>query len=584
MSPTNHFGGTGTAPVPHSFVCDGVQYIGHLTDTQWAKLLGESTMDEQGRIILHKVKTKRMSRTVQCCAYEAANNFIQAMLGGKLEVGDKDWYQNHPLVEPSGLPQNVAVTLINDLVAPYGIGVSEVFLPIGSVVAEDWKPVLGVNPLANLDNSTSDEEYEKLFGESAEQFKLRFQSGSPCGAIVMYRASGNHASGGGHAEFIPPRGRVRDYVLALRLARLHDCVRLIPAPSYGERRQMAEVVDFASSEYAAGKTVNSLIDPPKSYVVNTGPLATGANNWGGPYGRERPSSYKAAPPGHIHGTKISWGAHSRRLAWCLGEAAPRHTCPLFDISETVNVSGYYDFTKDCTVAEYFSALLCAGSRVRHDHMGTFGASNLQLAYMYCKASLKPKSNNMMEIAKVLNQGCTSHVVDIIMDEYTRKGGRRTTVKLYTMTALCNFLMKYAVEQYDDWVEQGKAQFNPTIFDTFAYAFAISYRTLPADVLNAIYRVEYDKTLYEPTYVTGRELEFAESFHRNLGMGVYRHIMISAMLDRRDPAFWEYDPDAEDEKAKKAKKQPPATAAAIVAEAQMEMLKEETALQQAYPYN
>jgi hypothetical protein len=94
-------------------------------------------------------------KQVMMCAYDATEKYLKNLLGVGLDSTDSSWYKAHPLTESSGLPEQHTITVLNDLVKPYGIGVSKVYILKGSSANEEqlaWMECLGHNPDAHDTN------------------------------------------------------------------------------------------------------------------------------------------------------------------------------------------------------------------------------------------------------------------------------------------------------------------------------------------------------------------------------------------------------------------------------------------------
>ena len=180
---------------------------------------------------------------VNDCVFAAVKIYMQATGLGTLTKGDRDFFEDHPLVESSGVSRAHVLTVVHGLVVPWGIGVDRVFLPKESYVGDTFKDFvleLGMNPQAILDGSTTNSEFAELIGipvsEINDKFRFEFVDTPPRPSVIM-RSSTNTQSkkkntgnvggawsvtvyGMGHADFAGPRDSAsNDWVIAFTLAR-----------------------------------------------------------------------------------------------------------------------------------------------------------------------------------------------------------------------------------------------------------------------------------------------------------------------------------------------------------------------------
>jgi hypothetical protein len=206
-----------------------------------------------------------VSKTVLSCAYDATEKYLEYNKGKKFTYSDKTWYTNHPNTESSGLPFDSTITVLNDLVAPYGIGVKKVYMIKGTSGFEEtgvWKNVLGINPAASIDSNTSNtdfvnqlggEETAKSLAFDVNQYAFEFIAedeliGKPviamCGGPSM--TSTNHTSNQplGHASYYGPRERVRNWKIAIEYDFIENCNRFIPAPTIDYNPVLMQKLDW----------------------------------------------------------------------------------------------------------------------------------------------------------------------------------------------------------------------------------------------------------------------------------------------------------------------------------------------------
>lgn len=218
------------------------------------------------RVILEKAEYKYKypsDRSVQTCGFQGTKEYLTHMFGRTLHKADEDWYKACPLNESSGVPMHYAATVINDLVRPYGLGVSRVFVRKGLSThtdAPDWMKSLGINPMAIGDHTVdnhefikrviamkaeaaekakkplSDEDKQKIYDEMLvycdKNYRFEYVDDAPLGSILLYAfgskvsggAAPSFASGHGHTKFYAPRERVKEgnWKIALQLDHLDN--------------------------------------------------------------------------------------------------------------------------------------------------------------------------------------------------------------------------------------------------------------------------------------------------------------------------------------------------------------------------
>lgn len=244
-------------------------------------------------------------KTVACCAFTATNEFLKFVLGGSLHSSDQTWYTNHPLTEAAGLPAAHTITLLNDLVKPWGIGVSRVWIRAAHIDWDEhheWCKVLGCNPMAVGDQESTNEqyvqtqlnfareakateeqlaEYEAQLREEVKGFRLEYVPADSLPRLPMVLCEGGYnsqyASGGGHASFSSPRmHKGSRWGIALQFDRLENCVRHAEPPTTdtGEEIQENLDLDWRQSRCGdTGKTFSSVM-----YNYNSG---TSQATWNG---------------------------------------------------------------------------------------------------------------------------------------------------------------------------------------------------------------------------------------------------------------------------------------------------------------
>lgn len=210
-------------------------------------------------------------RSVQLCGFHGTKEYLIHMFGRNLHKADEDWYKACPLNEASGVPMHYASTVINDLVRPYGLGVSKIFVKKGLSThtdAPEWMKSLGINPMAVSDHTVDNHEFIKrviaMKAEAAEKakkpmsnedkqkiydemlvycdknYRFEYVDDAPLGSILLYAlgskgtgsAAPSFASGHGHTKFYAPRERFKEtsWKLALQLDRLENIKYKVEPP------------------------------------------------------------------------------------------------------------------------------------------------------------------------------------------------------------------------------------------------------------------------------------------------------------------------------------------------------------------
>ena len=115
----------------------------------------------------------RSSRQVHECLPNAVNSFLSHWFGRSIDTDDKKWYANYgEKVTSDGCKENWTLTVTHQLLEPYEIGISRIFLPIGRGLSPEmytWMGRLGTNPDYVKDFTTTNEEYLEKLGLGLEQ-------------------------------------------------------------------------------------------------------------------------------------------------------------------------------------------------------------------------------------------------------------------------------------------------------------------------------------------------------------------------------------------------------------------------------
>lgn len=95
------------------------------------------------------------TRTVNKSPYNAIKDYVDSFLGRELCFSDEQWYSSNACVGTKGLFWKTALSVISDVVRPYGIGIAEVLYRKESDLPKEflsWKSVLG-QKFTKVDNN-----------------------------------------------------------------------------------------------------------------------------------------------------------------------------------------------------------------------------------------------------------------------------------------------------------------------------------------------------------------------------------------------------------------------------------------------
>lgn len=174
-----------------------------------------------------KYTVSKAVKTVQYCCFDATNEYLSNVLGKGLCKSDKDWFRDNPYVTSMGPGIHHVITVLNDLVWPYNIGVSRIYYPKNTSLSGDtkqWSKILGVNPKAEVDRDCSNDEYLNLISGGNEELKkslkpmvdnwqFEFVDNLPPGSYVLFSGG---KTGVGHTVYIGPRDKIQEFSLALQ--------------------------------------------------------------------------------------------------------------------------------------------------------------------------------------------------------------------------------------------------------------------------------------------------------------------------------------------------------------------------------
>jgi hypothetical protein len=159
-------------------------------------------------------------RQVAVCGYNGTNGFLGHLLGVQLDRDDEDWYKGHVSTDRHGILLTWIPTVLDQLVEPYGIGVSRIRFKKGEyadyVDFAAWRASLGVNPLAIAEGPTkTNEDWAAVSGLPIEEVDAEYRIDfgprpfQPCTVACVY-AGGDfgHVSYGGPRTVVPPHWQI----------------------------------------------------------------------------------------------------------------------------------------------------------------------------------------------------------------------------------------------------------------------------------------------------------------------------------------------------------------------------------------
>ena len=206
------------------------------------------------------------SKSVATCAFDASESYMKHHLGMCLDESDRLWYKSHPVTVSNGLPQHYTLTVLHDLVAPYGLGIKKVYVKRGSGPSEEqkiWWDVLGVNPIARStqlcsndefldEQSGGDPEVRRMLAESIGPMNFDYVDEIPGGAIIC-----QGSNFGGHASYKGPRAVPTGWTIGLTLDRLENCTYLNTPPCFPYTP--VATLDYRKCKAKNGKTFSDLL-------------------------------------------------------------------------------------------------------------------------------------------------------------------------------------------------------------------------------------------------------------------------------------------------------------------------------------
>lgn len=245
--------------------------------------------------------------SVLMCAYNATKEYLKHLLGIELDNDDASWYRSHPLTEQRGLPEEHTITVLNDLVKPYGIGVSHVYAMKGTSAYPEqllWQNVLGTNSEGLLNHNMSNAEWLDSLGldeatrpfmeTQAAGYHFEYVDRIPDACIAMSGSGGavGASAGGGHTTYYGPRKRVHNFKLGIKYDRIANInynvpANEIPTTEVTESESEAELIlDWNNCLSNIGKTIMQSTSPnstysPRSSVYDHSQSSTGGG-WQNP--------------------------------------------------------------------------------------------------------------------------------------------------------------------------------------------------------------------------------------------------------------------------------------------------------------
>jgi len=231
---------------------------------------------------------KVVAKTAALCAFNATDDYMQSKCLGRLSTADKNWYHAHPKTSIGGLDESYTLTVISDLIKPYDLGIASVYYrKLATRVAETkaWQAALGVNPMANIDCNTSNEEYIKMMPEGyarelavqqSKDWNFQYSATIPKPIIMcsMLATATSFALTGGHAVYASPRERVDNWKVAFTIDKLSNIKYHAEVPTVEDTETTMYNLDLDNCKGKSGQKLGN----PFTY---TNPAYSGNYNIGG---------------------------------------------------------------------------------------------------------------------------------------------------------------------------------------------------------------------------------------------------------------------------------------------------------------
>lgn len=153
--------------------------------------------------------------TKMCCAYDSTEKFLERILGLMLDYSDKSWYVGDERVEANGLPLELTLTVLTELVEPYGVEIDKVWLD-GFAWSDEmalFSNLLGFeeSPVWRMARDSG------LLPEGHREARMITTSKLPEKTpLIVFAKDPTTAWPGGHASYCAPRQtRPADWKMAL---------------------------------------------------------------------------------------------------------------------------------------------------------------------------------------------------------------------------------------------------------------------------------------------------------------------------------------------------------------------------------
>lgn len=154
---------------------------------------------------------KRQRVAPLACAYHSAKACAKNLFGVEFTREDEEWFLGHGLLKPGGLPMPDTLRVVQGLIAPYDLRIARVRIQPGLSIKgnlREWRAILGMNPMAIADRSTTNEEYAEQtgmpLGEVNNLFRMEYNPVPYAGGVVCESSA---TSEFGHASYAAPRRR-----------------------------------------------------------------------------------------------------------------------------------------------------------------------------------------------------------------------------------------------------------------------------------------------------------------------------------------------------------------------------------------
>lgn len=233
---------------------------------------------------------KIVTRSVATCLYNACKDYMQHMYGMALDDDDRQWYSKYAeKINEHGCTQAWTLTVIQQLVEPYGLGISRVRVPKKNMRMKEHEAFmlsLGCNPSFLQDGVTTNEEWalsmgmpEDLIPMATQDFKFDCSNTplSPAITLSVFGDTQTLNSHNGAANYCGPRGS-RPSTMWVQLDRLdkikyHRPLTLDPYKSIDD--EVVEEPLITSLRGKSGKTMGEMDREVRKVNVTT----TGGWSW-----------------------------------------------------------------------------------------------------------------------------------------------------------------------------------------------------------------------------------------------------------------------------------------------------------------